>query len=67
MEAESQLDKSISSRLKYAIGITTVTQVECTLCVEGTVIKELRHRPRKSSIHAHSHGTCGHAHHDHAH
>jgi cobalt-zinc-cadmium efflux system protein len=51
---------------KYHISHTTL-QVECTLCVEAPVIKDFRHRPRKSSIHAHGHGTCGHAHHDHAH
>jgi cobalt-zinc-cadmium efflux system protein len=51
---------------KYHISHTTL-QVECTLCVEAPVIKDLRHRPRKSSMHAHSHGTCSHGHHDHAH
>jgi cobalt-zinc-cadmium efflux system protein len=51
---------------KYHISHTTL-QVECTLCVEAPIIKEFRHRPRKSSMHAHAHGTCSHAHHDHAH
>jgi cobalt-zinc-cadmium efflux system protein len=51
---------------KYHISHTTL-QVECTLCVEAPLIKGFLHRPRKSSIHAHAHGACGHAHHDHAH
>jgi len=52
---------------KYHISHTTL-QVECTLCVEAPVIKEFRHRPRKSSIHGHTHhGSCSHGHHDHAH
>ncbi len=51
---------------KYHISHATL-QVECTLCVEAPLIKELRHRPRKSSIHAHAHGACSHGHHEHAH
>jgi cobalt-zinc-cadmium efflux system protein len=51
---------------KYHISHTTL-QVECTLCMEAPLIKDLRHRPRKSSMHAHAHGTCSHGHHDHAH
>ncbi len=51
---------------RYHISHTTL-QVECTLCVEAPMIKDLRHRPRKSSLHAHAHGTCSHGHHDHAH
>lgn len=51
---------------KYHISHTTL-QVECTLCVEAPMIKDLRHRPRKSSLHAHAHGACSHGHHDHAH
>jgi cobalt-zinc-cadmium efflux system protein len=51
---------------KFHISHTTL-QVECTLCVEAPMIKDLRHRPRKSSMHAHTHGTCSHGHHDHSH
>jgi cobalt-zinc-cadmium efflux system protein len=45
---------------KYHISHTTL-QVECTMCIESPVLKELRHRPRKHA-HAHPHG-----HHDHGH
>ena len=51
---------------RFHISHTTL-QVECTLCIEGPVIKEMRHRPRASSLHQHSHGH-GHAHgHGHSH
>jgi len=48
---------------RYHISHTTL-QVECTMCVEGPVVKELRHRPR------HAHQPHGHPHphgHDHGH
>ena len=52
---------------QYHISHTTL-QVECTRCVEAPVIKEFRHRPRKSSIHGHVHGAaCSHGHHGHSH
>jgi cobalt-zinc-cadmium efflux system protein len=52
---------------KYHISHTTL-QVECTKCVEAPVIKEFRHRPRKSAVHAHVHGpACSHGHHGHSH
>lgn len=47
---------------KYHISHTTL-QVECTLCIEMPVLKELRHRPRKGA-HPHDHG---HHHHGHEH
>ncbi len=53
---------------RYHITHTTL-QVECTMCIEGPVIKELRHRPRKAHPHAHDH-PHGHRHrhaHDHDH
>jgi cobalt-zinc-cadmium efflux system protein len=46
---------------RYHISHTTL-QVECTMCLEGPVLKELRHRPRSSSHHVHGH-TAGHHHH----
>lgn len=53
----------------YHITHTTL-QVECTLCIEGPVLKELRHRPRAEHhhphIHSHGHGRCSHDH-DHSH
>jgi cobalt-zinc-cadmium efflux system protein len=52
---------------RYHISHTTL-QVECTMCVEMPVLKELRHRPRKGAHphdHAHGHGACGHDHHHH--
>jgi cobalt-zinc-cadmium efflux system protein len=49
---------------KYHITHTTL-QVECTLCIEMPVLKELRHRPRKGR---HGHGQHhGHDHGDHDH
>ncbi len=51
----------------YHISHTTL-QVECTMCIEGPVIKEMHHRPRSSSrhlhghTHPHHHGGCGHDH-----
>ncbi len=52
---------------RYHISHTTL-QVECTMCIDTPILKELRHRPRKG-IHGHGHGH-DHAHehiHDHAH
>jgi cobalt-zinc-cadmium efflux system protein len=42
---------------RYHISHTTL-QVECTMCIETPLIKELRHRPRKEHYdhdHDHSH------------
>ncbi len=53
---------------QYHITHTTL-QVECTMCVEMPVLKELQHRPRKHP-HAHAHGHHPHEHgheHDHDH
>lgn len=44
---------------RFHISHTTL-QVECTRCVEGSVIKEMRHRPRSSSLHSHASHTHGH-------
>jgi cobalt-zinc-cadmium efflux system protein len=49
---------------KYHISHTTL-QVECTMCIESPVLKELRHRPRKGVHphgHHHGHASCGHQH-----
>jgi cobalt-zinc-cadmium efflux system protein len=57
---------------RFHISHTTL-QVECTMCIEGPVIKEFRHRPRKGHGHGHGHDHAhghGHAHdhdHDHSH
>jgi cobalt-zinc-cadmium efflux system protein len=54
---------------RFHISHTTL-QVECTRCMEGPVIKEMRHRPRSSSRHQHGHphphrhGGCSHDHHE---
>lgn len=46
----------------YHISHTTL-QVECTNCIETPVIKPLRHRPRSSGSHDHTHGPgCTHDH-----
>ncbi|MBT0652655.1 cation diffusion facilitator family transporter [Geomobilimonas luticola] len=59
----------------YHISHTTL-QVECTMCIETPMLKELRHRPRKGLHghghghghgHSHGHGTCSHDHHGHDH
>ena len=49
----------------YHISHTTL-QAECTMCIEGPVIKEMRHRPRAAGHqhkHVHGHGPCSHDHH----
>ena len=55
---------------EYHISHTTL-QVECTMCIEMPVLKELRHRPRKGlTPHGHHHGHAhdhGHIHDDHDH
>jgi cobalt-zinc-cadmium efflux system protein len=49
----------------------TTLQVECTMCIEGPVLKEMRHRPRAHRHHGHGHdhghGPCDHDHDDHRH
>jgi cobalt-zinc-cadmium efflux system protein len=51
---------------RYHISHTTL-QVECTMCIEAPVLKELRHRPRHAA-HPHGHTHHGHGHdHDHDH
>jgi cobalt-zinc-cadmium efflux system protein len=45
---------------QYHISHTTL-QVECTMCIEGPVLKEMYHRPRAGS-HGHGHGHGGHGH-----
>jgi cobalt-zinc-cadmium efflux system protein len=50
---------------RYHISHTTL-QVECTMCIESPLLKDLRHRPRKGAHphdHAHGHGACDHGHH----
>ena len=50
---------------RYHISHTTL-QVECTMCIETSVLKELRHRPRRGTHphdHAHGHASCSHEHH----
>jgi cobalt-zinc-cadmium efflux system protein len=57
---------------RFHISHTTL-QVECTLCIDAPVIKDLRHRQRRGHHphapgHGHGHGRCGHDHeHDHDH
>lgn len=49
---------------RFHISHTTL-QVECTLCSDAPVIKELRHRPRRGASHSpvRAHGHCSHDHH----
>jgi cobalt-zinc-cadmium efflux system protein len=51
---------------KYHISHTTL-QVECTLCDDASVLKNLLHQPRAGSQHEHEHGSCSHDHNDHHH
>ncbi|AAR33819.1 cation transporter [Geobacter sulfurreducens] len=54
---------------RYHITHTTL-QAECTRCVDGPVIKDLRHRPRHGQSHDdhhHAHAHCTHGPHGHHH
>ncbi len=56
---------------RYHISHTTL-QVECTMCIETPLFKELRHRPRPGGHghdhdHGHSHDHCHDHEHDHGH
>ncbi|HEU0265990.1 MAG TPA: cation diffusion facilitator family transporter [Geobacterales bacterium] len=64
---QAQVLRAIEEMLLERFHIThTTLQVECTLCIEEPVIKELRHRPRTG--HGHDHGSsCDHRHHGHEH
>jgi cobalt-zinc-cadmium efflux system protein len=63
-EKQAGVLRRIEERLyeRYHISHTTL-QVECTLCVEGPVLKDMRHRPRLSSRHSHGHSAHTHHHH----
>lgn len=71
-DEQSHVLLSIEEELfeRHHISHTTL-QAECTRCVEGPLIKELRHRPRHAHLHpaAAGHGhSHGHSHdHDHDH
>jgi cobalt-zinc-cadmium efflux system protein len=66
---QSRVLRAIEEMLfaRHHISHTTL-QVECSRCVAGPLIRQLRHRPR-AGRHHHGHGGCGHGHqhddHDH--
>lgn len=48
--------------------VHTTLQGECSRCLSGPVIQQLKHQPRRSSLCSHGHGAHGHDHdHDHHH
>jgi cobalt-zinc-cadmium efflux system protein len=69
-ERQAEVLRAIEEVLfeKHHISHTTL-QVECTLCADAPLIKDLRHQPRAENLHDHDHehGGCGHDHHEHSH
>jgi cobalt-zinc-cadmium efflux system protein len=69
-ERQARVLRAVEETLfaKHHISHTTL-QVECTLCDDAPLIKDLRHRPRAGSAHDHDHDhkSCGHDHHEHSH
>jgi cobalt-zinc-cadmium efflux system protein len=65
---QGEIVGQIEEMLEHDYHIThTTLQGECSRCVTGPVIQQLRHRPRRSSLCSHGHGGHGHEHHDHDH
>ncbi len=59
---QGEIIGEIEEMLDHDYHIThTTLQAECSRCVTGPVIQQLRHRPRRSSLCSHGHG--GHHHH----
>jgi len=59
---QARVLRAIEEMLAARFHIThTTLQVECSLCIEGPVLKSLHHQPRHSHGH-HVHGTCSHDH-----
>ncbi|ANA39398.1 MULTISPECIES: cation diffusion facilitator family transporter [Geobacter] len=70
-ERQAEVLRQIEQLLLERYHIThTTLQAECTRCVDGPVIKDLRHRPRHGQSHddhSHSHVHCTHGPHEHHH
>jgi len=67
---QSEIIGEMEEFLDHDFHIThTTLQAECSRCLTGPVIQQLRHRPRRSSLCSHGHGhDHGHDHdHDHHH
>jgi cobalt-zinc-cadmium efflux system protein len=63
---QGEIVGEIEQMLDHDYHIThTTLQGECSRCVTGPVIQQLKHRPRRSSLCTHGHG--GHDDHDHHH
>jgi cobalt-zinc-cadmium efflux system protein len=63
---QGEIIGEIEQMLDHDYHIThTTLQGECSRCVTGPVIQQLKHRPRRSSLCTHGHG--GHDDHDHHH
>ncbi len=61
---QGEIIGELEELLEHDFHIThTTLQGECSRCVTGPVIKQLKHRPRRSSLCSHGHG--GHDHHHH--
>ena len=62
--AQGEIVGEIERMLDHDYHITHSTlQGECSRCVTGPVIEQLRHRPRRSSLCAHGHPSHDHGHH----
>lgn len=62
---QGEIIGEIEQMLDHDYHIThTTLQGECSRCVTGPVIQQLRHKPRRSSLCSHGHGGHGH-HHEH--
>jgi cobalt-zinc-cadmium efflux system protein len=62
---QGEIVGTIEEMLDHDYHITESTlQGECSRCVTGPVIQQLRHRPRRSSLCSHGHGGHDHDHHD---
>jgi cobalt-zinc-cadmium efflux system protein len=62
---QGEIVGTIEEMLDHDYHITESTlQGECSRCVTGPVIQQLRHRPRRSSLCSHGHGGHHHDHHD---
>lgn len=61
---QGEIVGEIERMLEHDYHITHSTlQVECSRCVTGPVIQQLRHRPRRSSLCSHGHAGHDHDHH----
>jgi cobalt-zinc-cadmium efflux system protein len=60
---QGEIIGEIENMLEHDYHIThTTLQGECSRCLTGPVIQQLRHRPRRSSLCSHGHGGHGHDH-----